>query len=123
MQQNATALDHVRFDNTIAVENTNGSILLLAGADDQIWPSCTLSQIASDRLASSGHSAKYHDSYVCYPDTGHNVEQPGSPTSNATEAYVAIDGGWLLFGGTPAGIAHTARDSDTRIRKFLAENL
>src|SRR4030095_72112 len=44
---------------TIRAEQTNGPVLLLAGDDDGIWPSCTLSQISFDRLSESGHSATF----------------------------------------------------------------
>lgn len=104
---------------TIAVEKTAGPILMLAGADDQLWASCALSQIAVERLKSSGHTAKWNDDFQCYDMTGHNVTTPDLPTTSASLAWFPDVAAYFALGGTPAGIAHAARESDTRIRGFL----
>jgi acetyl esterase/lipase len=104
---------------TIAVEKTAGPILMLAGADDQLWASCKLSQVAVDRLNANGHTAKWNDDFQCYDATGHNVTTPDLPTTNASLAWFPDVAAYFLLGGTPAGIAHAARESDTRIRRFL----
>ncbi|MGH7283379.1 MAG: acyl-CoA thioesterase/bile acid-CoA:amino acid N-acyltransferase family protein, partial [Polyangiaceae bacterium] len=107
------------------VENTNGPIMMIAAADDQIWPSCDLAKISMDRLMSSGHQAKYGDTLECYPDAGHNVT-PFSlnvPTTSGMHSLTPEFGQILALGGTPSGIAHAARDSDDKTRAFLAKNL
>jgi dienelactone hydrolase len=110
---------------TIHVEATHGPVLMLAGASDDLWPACDLSQIAMDRLASSGHRAAHGDELVCYPDAGHNVGSftVGVPTTSAMHTMKPVEGEILALGGTPAGIAHAARDADRRLRAFLAANL
>ncbi len=107
---------------TIQVEKTNGPILMLAGQDDQLWASCTLAQIAMDRLTMSGHASTHADDFQCYAATGHNVYFPGIPSMDASE-YQDTFGNLFWLGGTAAGIAHAARDSDARIRKFLRASL
>jgi dienelactone hydrolase len=100
---------------TIPVEKSAAAFLMLAGADDQLWPSCMMSKVAADRL--SGHTVDYE----CYPSAGHNIFEPNLPTTQANTTY--IDGLLFALGGTPAGIAHASRDADTRIRHFLRDHL
>jgi dienelactone hydrolase len=109
---------------SFAVEKTNGPILMLAGGDDQIWPSCALAQIATDRLAKNGHTAKYADDAVCYPDSGHaSGGLPGTPTTLETASVHPITGDLLAMGGTPAGLARAQRDAFARVDAFLHKAL
>ncbi|MCA9595105.1 MAG: acyl-CoA thioesterase/BAAT N-terminal domain-containing protein [Myxococcales bacterium] len=105
------------------VEQTQGPILMIAGADDQLWPSCQLAQIAWDRLEKSGHVDKYGDELVCAPDAGHFSPVVGSPTVGLHRAYHPITKQWLALGGTPAGTAHAKRNADTKIRALLQKAL
>jgi dienelactone hydrolase len=108
---------------TIRVEKTNGPVLLLAGADDQLWASCTLAAVAFDRLKSTGHQATHADDFQCYPETGHSLLAPGIPTTGLDQYYLAEYKIWMAMGGKPAGAARAARESDTRIRRFLEKSL
>jgi dienelactone hydrolase len=120
-QATPTELDQA----TSRVENTKGPILMIAGESDQLWAACDLTKAAQTRLASSGHSTTYADSFVCYPDAGHNVTpfSVGVPTTAAMHSYTTEFGEYLALGGTPAGIAHASRDADLKMRAFLAANL
>lgn len=107
---------------TTRVEDTRGPVLMTAGADDQIWPSCRLARIAWDRLVASGHAGSFADDFVCHPEAGHAAGTPGLPTTDV--ATLQLDAHtWLAFGGTPAGIARAARDGFERRRAFLARAL
>ena len=106
---------------TIEVEKVNGPVLVLGGADDQLWASCTLSKVVADRLA--GRQPSRADQVVCYPETGHFIFVPGIPTGGQSESYQANSNTWLAIGGTPAGTAHAARDADGKIRAFLSAAL
>jgi dienelactone hydrolase len=110
---------------TTHVENTNGPILMIAGAADDLWPSCDLAKYAMDRLTSNGHATKYGDVLECYPDAGHNIDAltVGVPTTTAMHTATPVSGAYLALGGTPAGIAHATRDADDKVRVFLAKNL
>jgi dienelactone hydrolase len=110
---------------TTHVENTNGPILMIAGAADDLWPSCDLANYAMGRLTSSGHASQHGDVLVCYPDAGHNIDAftVGVPTTAAMHTSTAVSGMFLALGGTPQGIAHATRDADNRVRTFLAQNL
>ncbi|MDB5214637.1 MAG: Cytosolic acyl coenzyme thioester hydrolase, inducible [Myxococcaceae bacterium] len=106
------------------VEQTSGPILMLAGGDDQLWPSCDLAKIAMDRLVANGHDKRFADESVCYPDSGHfSAGTPGIPTTGATAVVHPLTGELLALGGTPKGIAKAQRDAFGRIDKFLAASL
>jgi dienelactone hydrolase len=104
---------------TTAVEKTQGPVLMLGGADDQLWASCTLAAIAMDRLNATGHAATYPDAVVCYPDDGHDISFPGLSTIGAYRVPDPYGNDDLLLGGTAAGIAHASRDADDRVAAFL----
>jgi dienelactone hydrolase len=107
---------------TTHVERARGPVLLLASADDQIWPSCRLAGIAMDRLRKTGHAGTFADDLQCYPDAGHITGTPGLPTTGLT--VLASDAhDWIAIGGTPAGIARAARDGFEKKRAFLAAAL
>jgi dienelactone hydrolase len=108
---------------TIRVEDTHGPILLLGGADDKLWASCVLEDIAWRRLLSSGHAAQFHDEVHCFENAGHLIGTPGWSTIGSDEFYEPSFGAYLVTGGTPAGMAAADRASDTAIRKFLEVNL
>jgi pimeloyl-ACP methyl ester carboxylesterase len=109
---------------TFAVEKTNGPILMVGGADDQIWPSCTLGRIAMDRLNATGHASKHADAFVCYPNAGHAVSLlPGSPTLPQVAQEHPITHEFLALGGTLRGLAHGQRDFFGRVDHFLAAAL
>jgi acetyl esterase/lipase len=104
---------------TTQVDQTQGPVLMLGGADDQLWASCTLSKFAMDRLTASGHAAKYADALVCYPDDGHDISFPGLSTIGAYRVPDPYGNDDLLLGGTAAGIAHASRDADDRVAAVL----
>jgi dienelactone hydrolase len=108
---------------TIAVEKAQASILMLAADDDQMWPSCAFAKVAHDRLVAASHASTHADDFVCYPNAGHSITAPGLPTTYQDKIFVPDMNVWFALGGTPVGIAHAARDADTRIRRFLAQTL
>lgn len=109
---------------TIAVESTQGPVLLLGGASDDLWPSCTLADVAWNRLVSSGHTKQHPDENHCLADAGHFATGlPGFSTllSDRTE----IPGYLYEFslGGTPAGNAHAQREARRLTLQFLRKAL
>ncbi len=109
---------------TIRVEDTQGPILLLAGADDQLWPSCVLADIAHQRLVASGHAAQHDDVVHCFADAGHGaVGLPGWSAVGSLQAWHPALQAYLVLGGTVAGNGRAARDADTARRGFLERAL
>ncbi|MGX7826543.1 acyl-CoA thioesterase/bile acid-CoA:amino acid N-acyltransferase family protein [Actinokineospora sp. 24-640] len=78
--EDALAADPNASSAEIAVENTNGPILMLSGKDDQLWPSEDLGNIAKERLANSStynHFFRHHR----YDGAGHILLVPNLPTT------------------------------------------
>jgi dienelactone hydrolase len=95
----------------IAVERTNGPVLLISGDADQVWPSTQLSQVAMYRLQSSGRP--YHDEFRHYPDAGHGIQPP----------YLPATPGTYYYGGDLKGNAAANEDSWRRVLRMLDERL
>jgi dienelactone hydrolase len=109
---------------SIRVEKTNGPILMLAGQDDQLWPSCDLAKIAMQRLIANGHDKRFADASICYPEAGHgSTSIPGVPTALSLASVHPITGELLALGGTAKGTARAQRDAFGKIDAFLAASL
>lgn len=109
---------------TTLVEATQAPILMVGGGDDQLWPSCQLSQVAVDRLTAAQHAATWADDYVCYPGSGHFVSSlPGVPTTDQYKSYHPVFKKWFALGGEPRSQAHAQRDLVERLKAFLGAAL
>jgi dienelactone hydrolase len=106
---------------TIKAENISGPVLLLAGEDDQLWPSCPMAEIAFARLQAT--PGRFGDERHCYAGAGHNIAIPGWSTIDSVEYFRADVDGYMVLGGTPQANARGGRDADTAIRRFLASHL
>jgi dienelactone hydrolase len=73
--ENAT--DAAREAATIPVEKIDGSVLLLSGGADRVWPARRLSAVAADRLARHDHP--YAFDHLTYDGCGHLVGVPYAP--------------------------------------------
>ena len=102
---------------TIHIEKSTGPVMLIAGGDDKLWPSCRLAKIAWDRLG------RPRDRNECYPGAGHYIPAPGNPTTQAHRTYHATYKLWFALGGNAKDIARAGRDSDTKLRAFLSDVL
>ncbi len=85
-------LDAARID----AESVDVPTLLVAGGDDQMWPSETATAALADRLETVTTRR--------YPDAGHGIGLPHAPTTATTVA------GGLALGGTPAANARASAD-------------
>lgn len=103
---------------TIPVAKIGGPVLALAGAGDDLWPSCGSVRAIVTTLQNAGHSKAYPaDMGQCYDDAGHSLTFAGSPTTGAN--FSQTPQGWLALGGTARGIAAAQRDAFNRRRAFL----
>lgn len=102
---------------TIAVEKIAGPVLMLAGAADDLWPSCDFAKRAMDQLAASGHAKTYGDEARCFEDAGHAISFGGGPTTGSM--WARIDGDTFSLGGTAKGNARAQREGDSMRRAFL----
>jgi dienelactone hydrolase len=93
---------------TIPVEQIHGPVLVINGADDQLWPSQPMTRMIMERLRSHHHPD--HDVHLSEPKTGHIVAFPYEPLTGDIGPGI---------GGTPAGAAHGGRAAWTRTLRFL----
>lgn len=107
-------------DAEIAVERAKGSILLVSGEDDAMWPSTTMATMIERRAAD--HGFEHQVVHLHYPDAGHtSAGVPGFPAE--TEVRHPLTGGHLAFGGTAAGNAAAREHSWPRVVSFLGDAL
>lgn len=88
---------------TIHAERAPGPVLLIAAADDRLWPSCALAAVAYERLGKMGHRDRFGDAFHCLPEAGHRIGVPGGSTM---EHAAEVGGATVIVkGGTPRGAA------------------
>jgi dienelactone hydrolase len=108
-------------DATIAVEDIDGPVTLVAGGDDALWPSVRLGRIAAKRLRANDHQHTVR--FLTYPAAGHGISYPYQPTTGITSIPGFPPGTSLALGGTPAALARGARESWPEVLTTLAEGL
>lgn len=91
---------------TIPVEEIDGRVLLLSGADDSIWNSKYLHRIVADRLKAHNHPDFEHR---VYKEVGHQIRTPYLPMLDTTR-----------FGGTYTGAANASHDHWQAVLETLA---
>ena len=97
---------------TIAVERIRGPLLLIAGDDDQLWPSLLMAQRIMRRRAERGGHA--HDRLLAYAGAGHLIGKAFLPSGSTR-----IAGGRIETGGTPAANARAQADAWPKVVEFL----
>src|SRR5436190_99666 len=108
---------------TIPVEKTRGPILLLSGADDQMWPSSALADIAMRRLETHRHPYPFR--HLKYEGAGHLILVPGGPRTTRT-LRLQVEGmadRLLSMGGTPKADAEAGVDAWRSLLEFLEASI
>ena len=83
------SLEHAPDDAVIPVERITGTVVLVAGADDQVWPAADFARRIEERRRRHGLLAHV----VVGPDAGHRVVLPGETPAER--------GRPMARGGTP----------------------
>lgn len=104
---------------TIKVENIQGDILLICGADDQSWESEKMVGKICSRLRKHGKESCC--TVRCYPGTGHLIEPPYMPPCHTS--YHKTYRMTVEWGGQPREQALAQEDSWQSILKFLSTKL
>ena len=104
----------------ILTERIRGPLLLISGADDQMWPSRMFGEMALARRAAWGAG---RDTHLTYARAGHGIGRlPGLPAApnvvNDTRAGLSY-----ALGGEKAANARAAAHAWPRVLAFLSENL
>ena len=104
----------------IAVENIQGSVLLISGGDDQLWPADWLSEKVITRL--SKHNHPYYYEHINFTNAGHAFVTPGFPTTQSVVSPFG-NGMKLLLGGNPKDNAHAQFEAWQRVKEFFRKYL
>ena len=101
----------------IPIEKFRGALMIIAGRDDQLWPSAEMADQIRSRRSASRFAAE--DRYLIYPRAGHQIGKAGLPQAESTR----IAAGRIETGGTLAENAQAQKDSWPRVLDFLATHL
>jgi dienelactone hydrolase len=104
---------------TIPVERIRGPVMLLSGADDRMWPSSRLAEMAIERL--DAHHHPYPCTHVRYAGCGHFLPLPHFPAATSTQHPQVRRA--VLLGGTRQANARASVDAWSRLLAFLGEHL
>lgn len=99
----------------IPVENIKGSVLLVSGREDQMWPSAAMAEMVIERLKEHKHPYPYE--HLCYEDAGHAIRKSYVPAINS------VAGPRWALGGTAEGNAKAQADSWPKVLRFLERSL
>jgi dienelactone hydrolase len=100
-----------------SIEKISGPVLLVAGADDRVWPSRRFAELAMERLR--GAKRTQADDLLILPGAGHAaVELPGEGATELT-FFHPVARLPLALGGTPEANARAQARSWARVLAFL----
>lgn len=105
----------------IAVEHTNGPILMIGGQSDEVWPSAQMVDAAASRLRA--HHFAYQVVVLNYDHAGHRAGLPEIIPAWNDGVVHPISGKVTVFGGTPEGNALSSLDAIPKVLEFLEKNL
>jgi len=105
----------------IPVEQIAGSILLVSGGDDHVWPAAEMSEAIVARLKHR-HFA-YSVEHLHYPHAGHMLRYPHLPTTPRHSRNLHLRNAHYSFGGTASADAQAQSDSWRRAIEFLRASL
>jgi len=119
MNPSANSADSFRAQ--IAVEATNGPILMIGAEDDGIWPSAEMVRAVAQRLHSNHFSHQVVT--LIYPHAGHRAGLPEIEPTWTNGVTQRISGRSTDFGGSPEGNAESSLDATPKVLDFLATSL
>jgi dienelactone hydrolase len=105
----------------IAVENTQGPLLLISGEADGVWPSSSMADSVVNRL--QHHNFAYSVEHLKYPHAGHGAGRPEIVPAWVGTTKAPISGQEHNLGGSPKGNAESSLDAIPKVLEFLRKNL
>ena len=103
----------------MAFEQITAPVLVLAAAEDNIWPSWISAERIRQRFERAGKGDQVD--VRIYPGAGHSMVRPGFGGPLSIFAYNPDIPGFMAFGGTPNGNCDAAFESSRAMLQFLAE--
>ena len=101
---------------TIPIEQARGPFLLVAGADDRMWPSARMAEMIVNRTARHGRISDA--ATVCYPGAGHRLLGAAAQARAGPSGTVAFD-----YGGSDEADARARDDAWRQAGRFLRRHL
>jgi hypothetical protein len=80
---------------------------MIAGVDDQMWPSAWGSDLVVNRLRAKGFAQPFR--HLALPETGHWTPLPNTVTTFSQAVFHSLAIVFLACGGTPSGTARSSR--------------
>ena len=113
----ALSLTHIDAhpEAAIPVERIAGSVMLICGEADGLWPSCPMSEVVVARLKT--HGFRHRVEFLHYPNAGHAAFGSPIPADSPRVAELST-----LGGDIPGNLAARV-DGWAKARAFLAETL
>jgi dienelactone hydrolase len=105
----------------IAVERTQGPVLLVSGKSDGVWDSAGMGKAVVARLEK--HHFAYPVRHLSYDHAGHGIGRPYGTTMNLNAVRHPLTGRIIPMGGTPEGTAHAREDAWRALLEFLDSGL
>jgi dienelactone hydrolase len=105
----------------IPVERINGSILLVSGGSDHVWPAAHMSEQIINRLKQHGFAHRV--THLNYPGAGHILRYPHLPTTPRQSRDPQLRNARFSFGGNAMDDAHAQADSWRGAIDFLKSQL
>jgi dienelactone hydrolase len=105
----------------IAVEYTQGPVLVIGAAEDGVWPSAAMTHTIEGRL--KREHFKYEFVRLEYPHAGHRAGNPVIEPTWSGGAIHPVSGAEVDFGGTPEGNAASSLDAIPKVLAFLDRSL
>ncbi len=106
---------------TIPVENAQCPILMLNGADDSLWPSKDLTEVAAARLRDNNYP--HYFEHISYADAGHTATATPYAPCGVTSVVHPVVGLKIAFGGTPLGNLRASEDAWRRSLDLLKKTI
>lgn len=106
---------------SIQVEHINGPILLLSGAEDEVWPAAMMSDLLEKRIKLNNFQFDFEN--IQYKNAGHLISSNPNHPSTMRQGKMQIEGKSYAFnfGGTEKGDMEAQKDAAQRIFKFLSK--
>jgi dienelactone hydrolase len=108
-------------ESEIAVERTQGPILVVSGGEDGVWRSSSMTDAVVSRLMRDHF--KYEVVRLNYPHAGHSAGRPEIVPAWQSWTTNPTSGRETEMGGTPAGNALSSLDAPPKVLEFLARSL
>jgi dienelactone hydrolase len=102
-------------NSTIPVWEIAGPLLLIAGRDDQLWPSDIFARRILDERAA--HQSSFRDSALIFNHAGHQIDVPYMPTVGLST--LVAPGFSVALGGSPPAYARADADMWPKAISFM----